>query len=67
MRVVRTPDGGLRAGRSLDGRGAWLCAATALACLELATRRRAWARALRGEVTPRAVAELRSMLQTGSE
>jgi predicted RNA-binding protein YlxR (DUF448 family) len=67
VRVVRTADGALRPGRTLEGRGAWLCAATAVACLDLATRRRAWARALRGELGPLAVAELRSMLQTGSE
>jgi predicted RNA-binding protein YlxR (DUF448 family) len=67
VRVVRTADGGLRCGRDLEGRGAWLCAVTAVACLDLATHRRAWPRALRGEVAPPAVAELRQMLQTGSE
>ena len=41
--------------------------AMARACLDLASQRRAWARAFRAEVTPRAVAELRRVLQTGSE
>jgi predicted RNA-binding protein YlxR (DUF448 family) len=67
VRVVRTPEGALRRGRTLGGRGAWLCASTAVACLDLATRRRAWSRALRGDVAPHAVTELRSVLQTGSE
>ena len=67
MRVVRTVDGALGVGRALPGRGAWLCAGTPVACLDLATRRRAWARALRAEVAPRAVAELRRTLQSGSE
>ena len=40
MRVVRTAEGGLRHGRTLEGRGAWLCAATTVACLDLATQRR---------------------------
>jgi predicted RNA-binding protein YlxR (DUF448 family) len=67
VRVVRTADGALRTGRGLEGRGAWLCAADPVACLDLATRRRAWARAFRAAVEPPAVAELRHRLQTGSE
>ncbi|MGI8939692.1 MAG: YlxR family protein [Iamia sp.] len=56
IRVVRTPDGGLDVGRDQPGRGAWLCPAAA--CLAEAGRRRAFARALRGQVRPEAVAGL---------
>lgn len=56
VRVVRTPDGGLRVGRTHAGRGAWLCADPA--CLASARARRAFPRALRGEVRPEAIDEL---------
>jgi predicted RNA-binding protein YlxR (DUF448 family) len=62
VRVVRTPDGALVVGRSLPGRGAWLCAATASECAALAARRRAFGRALRADVTPEAVESLRTLL-----
>ncbi|MBV8691132.1 MAG: YlxR family protein [Actinobacteria bacterium] len=48
-RVVRTAEGGLALGRHLPGRGAWLCAGS-VACIDLAVRRDAFSRALRGEV-----------------
>jgi predicted RNA-binding protein YlxR (DUF448 family) len=70
MRVVRTADGGLAVGRELPGRGAWLCVRSP-ACLDLAGRRKAFDRALRGAIDPAAVAELRAQLaviaHTGSE
>jgi predicted RNA-binding protein YlxR (DUF448 family) len=62
VRVVRTPDGALVVGRSLPGRGAWLCAATASECAGQAARRRAFGRALRADVTPEAVESLRTLL-----
>ena len=62
LRVVRTPDGDLEVGRTLPGRGAWLCAATPVPCLDLADRRRAWPRAFRAAVTSGAVARLRAVL-----
>jgi len=37
-------------GRTLPGRGAWLCAATLPECAALALRRKAFERALRGPV-----------------
>ncbi len=45
-------------GRSLPGRGVWLCADSPR-CVELAERRRAFARMLRAPVAPAAVATLR--------
>ncbi|WCO65410.1 YlxR family protein [Iamia majanohamensis] len=56
VRVVRTDDAGLVVGRHLPGRGAWICRDPA--CVALALRRRAFPRALRGEVRPEAVAAL---------
>ncbi|MBA2624772.1 MAG: YlxR family protein [Acidimicrobiia bacterium] len=54
VRVIRRDDGTLVAGRSLPGRGAWLCAGSP-GCVELAQRRGAFARALRGPVDPASV------------
>ena len=51
VRVARRPDGSLAVGRRQPGRGAWLCAATTASCFETAVTRRAFTRALRGEVT----------------
>jgi predicted RNA-binding protein YlxR (DUF448 family) len=48
--VVRTPEGTLRVGRTLPGRGAWLCAGS-LECLRAAARRKALARALRAQLS----------------
>lgn len=57
--MIRAGDGTLVVGRTLPGRGAWLCAGS-LACIDLATRRNAFQRALRGSVTERSVASLRA-------
>ena len=62
VRVARVDGGHLAVGRSLPGRGAWLCAATVVACLDLAVRRRALGRALRAELAPDAPARLRGYL-----
>ncbi|MBA2497014.1 MAG: YlxR family protein [Acidimicrobiia bacterium] len=65
VRIVRAADGSLRIGRSLPGRGAWLCGADhqpAPACLGLAERRGTLQRALRGSISGDAVAALRSRL-----
>jgi len=58
VRYVRTPDGTLAEGRTLSGRGAWLCRDSS-ACVDLAVRRRAFGRALRGEIRPEAIEWLR--------
>ena len=58
--MVARPDGSLEVGRSLPGRGAWLCAASPVACIDLAVTRKAFARALRTEVPPAAVEGLRT-------
>lgn len=60
--MVRTADGGLAVGRALPGRGAWLCEGEP-ACVELAERRKAFSRALRGSVQAAAVAGLRAQLE----
>ncbi len=61
VRVVVGPDGTLATGRSLPGRGAWLCAGS-VSCVDLAARRRAFARALRADVPAAAVDRLRTTL-----
>ncbi|MBV8985547.1 MAG: YlxR family protein [Acidimicrobiia bacterium] len=58
VRYVRTPDGMLAEGRTLSGRGAWLCRESP-ACVEAAVRRRAFGRALRAEISPHAIEPLR--------
>jgi len=55
---VRTPEGSLVVGSTLPGRGAWLCGGSA-DCLGLALKRRTLARALRADVSPAALQELR--------
>jgi len=59
--VVSAAGGDLAVGRTLGGRGAWLCADSP-GCAELAGRRKAWGRALRAEVGPAAVAALPAKL-----
>jgi predicted RNA-binding protein YlxR (DUF448 family) len=54
FRVVRTEAGTLAVGRSLPGRGAWLCRSSP-GCIDRAAGRHAFSRALRGEVTGSAV------------
>jgi predicted RNA-binding protein YlxR (DUF448 family) len=51
-------DGSLLLGRTLAGRGAWLCAGSH-DCLELAVKRRAFERALRAAVGDAALTTLR--------
>jgi predicted RNA-binding protein YlxR (DUF448 family) len=60
-RVVALPDGGLGLGRTLQGRGAWLCRGS-LACFDAAVRRQAFPRALRTTVGSEALASLRATL-----
>ncbi|MGH9210426.1 MAG: YlxR family protein [Acidimicrobiales bacterium] len=47
VRFARTADGSVRPGRTLPGRGAWLCAGTLEACRAAAERRKAFTRAFR--------------------
>jgi len=61
VRVVRIPGAGLAVGRTLPGRGAWLCADSP-ECAAVAGKRRAFGRALRGQVKPAAIAALRTEL-----
>ena len=72
--MVRDADGSLAIGRSRPGRGAWLCRDRP-ECVELADKRRAFERALRGPVGRTEVEQLRIDLRkepasgspTGSE
>ncbi|HEX3621194.1 MAG TPA: YlxR family protein [Acidimicrobiales bacterium] len=59
VRVVASPGGGLAVGRTLPGRGAWLCAGSA-SCLEAAAGRKAFDRALRTPIRADAVQDLRT-------
>jgi hypothetical protein len=59
VRVIRREDGRLEVGRALPGRGAWLCAGSP-ACIDMAQRRRAFDRALRGPVDASSVDRLRA-------
>jgi predicted RNA-binding protein YlxR (DUF448 family) len=61
VRVVRLVDGTLGVGRTLSGRGAWLCAGSA-ACLQQARDRNAFGRALRGPVSETALDALTAEL-----
>ena len=62
VRVARGDGGQLAVGRSQPGRGAWLCAESVVACLDLAVRRKALGRALRAELAADAPVRLRRYL-----
>ena len=62
VRIARTDGGQLAVGRALPGRGAWLCAASSGPCFDLAVRRKAFGRALRGDLATEATAGLRGYL-----
>lgn len=64
VRVVRSFDGTLAVGRTLAGRGAWLCAGS-VGCLEQARSRGAFGRALRGPVDEAALDTLTAELSPG--
>ena len=59
--MVAVAGGGLATGRTLPGRGAWLCAGSP-ACVEAAKRRKAFDRALRTTVRSQAVDDLKTSL-----
>ena len=61
VRIVRSDDGSLAVGRTLPGRGAWLCADTP-SCLDLALRRKAFGRAFRAPISDGAPESLRAYL-----
>jgi predicted RNA-binding protein YlxR (DUF448 family) len=62
VRVVRVADGSLVVGRSVPGRGAWLCR-EAPDCVDQAIRRKAFERALRGPVSREDMEMVREALQ----
>ena len=59
VRMARGPDGTLAVGRTLPGRGAWLCQAS-LPCFDAAVRRRGFAKALRVKVDAEELGRLRT-------
>jgi predicted RNA-binding protein YlxR (DUF448 family) len=61
VRFARLADGALAVGRTLPGRGAWLCAGS-VTCLDQAVKQRAIGRALRAEVSAEAISGLRDRL-----
>jgi predicted RNA-binding protein YlxR (DUF448 family) len=61
VRLVAEPGGGLAVGRTLAGRGAWVCADSP-PCVEAAARRKAFDRALRTPIRADAVEGLRTRL-----
>ena len=64
VRVARRADGSLAVGRTLPGRGAWLCSGSR-SCFDLAVKREAFRRAFRAPVDRSAVDQLRSELFGG--
>jgi predicted RNA-binding protein YlxR (DUF448 family) len=58
IRIARTGDGRLAVGRTLAGRGAWLCQDTP-DCLDLAARRGGFARAFRVSIGAERIEDLR--------
>jgi predicted RNA-binding protein YlxR (DUF448 family) len=66
VRVVRRPDGSLSVGTGLPGRGAWLCRDSP-GCWELAIRRKAFERALRGPVDDSQAEAVRPAMRPGVE
>ena len=63
--MIAGSGGTLEVGRSLPGRGAWLCPDRT--CLELAERRKAFPRALRQELADGAIGALRARMDTNEE
>ena len=69
--MVRRSDGTLEAGRTLPGRGAWVCPGTDpsgnVTCIDLAERRKAFPRAFKAELTDGAIEALRARLKMTSD
>ncbi len=61
-RIVRMDDGSLAVGRTLPGRGAWLCQGSP-ECLDRAAKQGAFPRAFRASVPAPRIAALRAELQ----
>ena len=63
VRVATDPEGMLRIGRTLPGRGAWLCRESLEECSDQATRKGGFARAFRTKVTADALEALRLQIE----
>jgi uncharacterized protein len=66
VRVARLEGGSLVVGRTAPGRGAWLCR-NSPNCIDLAVKRQAFERALRGRVEKAQMDQIRIALGTGPE
>jgi predicted RNA-binding protein YlxR (DUF448 family) len=64
VRLVADAEGRVLVGRTLPGRGAWLCRGSR-GCLEAALRRGKLARALRRELAPIVVEDLWPLVASG--
>jgi predicted RNA-binding protein YlxR (DUF448 family) len=64
VRVARTAEGNLHIGRTLPGRGAWLCRGTLRQCSELAIRKGGFARAFRTRVASEELSALRHEIES---
>jgi uncharacterized protein len=58
--VVRRSGGTLEVGRTLPGRGAWVCPSKT--CIDLAERRKAFGRAFKAELADGAIEALRARM-----
>ena len=63
VRVAREADGTLRIGRTLPGRGAWLCRESLATCSDLAIRKGGFARAFRIGVQADHLSALRRQIE----
>jgi len=62
LRVIGRSDGTLEVGRTLPGRGAWVC--PDIRCIDQAERRKAFPRALKQDLAAGAVPALRARMVT---
>lgn len=60
LRLIRRSDGTLEIGRTLPGRGAWVC--PDVACIDQADRRRAFGRAFKQELADGALDAVRARM-----
>jgi predicted RNA-binding protein YlxR (DUF448 family) len=63
VRVGRDPEGTLQIGRTLHGRGAWLCRDNLASCSDQAIRKGGFSRAFRTKVTTESLSALRHQIE----
>ena len=62
VRVARDKDGNLRLGRTLPGRGAWLCQSSLIECTERAAKTGGFSRAFRSAISPAMIVDLKQLV-----